>query len=383
MTDKSKRLCGPALVLTCTLVAACTSYESSTGSRVIQELDVQLREVLLLGADESASAEYLFGRPRYAVTDAQGSIYVADQEFMNIRVYDDSGRYIRTLGKRGQGPMEFQSFDGLAINQEQELIALDRTNRRVTRFSTEGQLLSTHPRQRWASAFIRPFRDGYLSLSHQTSEPGDIDSLFRVYGSGFDKPTVAFGSTDQFADPYNKIETSKLGTGTFIFTEGGLLYAPSLYEGKLYLFSEAGGQWALTSTLDGLVKKRAYTEVDKPAIYQNADFMIFYAGTEKGARVHNSSLGLFRLQDDRIVHFTKVEFGRQRYFGVEVLDGNGQLVGYGVIEKIPLTAQGIANLFLKVVWKDEQDRFYVIDRTYQPVIRVVELEIRPTDKTLG
>ena len=349
MTDKSKRLFGPALVLTCTLVAACTSYESSTGSRVIQELDVQLREVLLLGADESASAEYLFGRPRYAVTDAQGSIYVADQEFMNIRVYDDSGRYIRTLGERGQGPMEFQSFDGLAINQEQELIALDRTNRRVTRFSTEGQLLSTHPRQRWASAFIRPFRDGYLSLSHQTSEPGDIDSLFRVYGSGFDKPTVAFGSTDQFADPYNKIETSKLGTGTFIFTEGGLLYAPSLYEGKLYLFSEAGGQWALTSTLDGLVKKRAYTEVDKPAIYQNADFMIFYAGKEKGARVHNSSLGLFRLQDDRIVHFTKVEFGRQRYFGVEVLDGNGQLVGYGVIEKIPLTAQGIANLFLEVV----------------------------------
>ena len=68
---------------------------------------------------------------------------------------------------------------------------------------------------------------------------------------------------------------------------------------------------------------------------------------------------------------------------MEVLDGNGQLVGYGVIEKIPLTAQGIANLFLEVVWKDEQDRFYVIDRTYQPVIRVVELEIRPTDKTLG
>ena len=161
------------------------------------------------------------------------------------------------------------------------------------------------------------------------------------------------------------------------------MYAPSLYEGKLYLYSEAGGQWALTSTIDGLIEKRAYTEVKNPSIYENVDMMIFYAGIEKGAkRVHNTSLGLFRLQDDRIVHFTKVEFGRQRYFGVEVFDGDGQLVGYGAIEKIPLTAQGIANLFLDIVWKDELDRFYVIDRTYQPVIRVVELEIRPTDTIL-
>ena len=384
MTDKSKRLFGLALVLTCTLVAACASNEPGTGSRVIQELDVQLREILLLGGDESASHEYLFGSPRYIVTDAQGRIYVADQEFMNIRVYDDSGRYIRTLGERGRGPMEFQSFDGLVINQEQELIALDRTNRRITRFSTEGQLLSTHPRQRWAQADIRPFRDGYLFLSHQTNEPGDIDYLFRVYGSGFEQPTVTFGSTDQIADPYNKIETTMLSAepSSFIFTEGGLLYAPSLYEGKLYLYSEAGGQWALTSTIDGLIEKRAYTEVKNPSIYENVDMMIFYAGIEKGAKLHNTSLGLFRLQDDRIVHFTKVEFGRQRNFGVEVFDGDGQLVGYGAIEKIPLTAQGIANLFLDIVWKDELDRFYVIDRTYQPVIRVVELEIRPTDTIL-
>ena len=385
MTDIIRRLFGLLIVLTCTLLAACTSNESGTGSRVIQELDVQLREVLLLGGDESASAEYLFGRPRYVVTDAQGRIYVADQEVMNIRVYDDSGRYIRTLGERGRGPMEFQSFEGLAINQEQELIALDRTNRRVTRFSTEGQLLSTHPRQRWAPADIRPFRDGYLFLSHQTNQPGDIDYLFRVFGSGFEQPSVTFGSTDQIADPYNKIETTMLSAepNSFIFTDEGLLYAPSLYEGKLYLYSEAGGQWALTSTIDGLVEKRAYTEVKNPSIYENVDMMIFYAGTEKGAKLHNTSLGLFRLQDDRIVHFTKVEFGRQRYFGVEVFDGDGQLVGYGAIEKIPLTAQGIANLFLEIAWKDKLDRFYVIDRTDQPVIRVVELEIQPMDMTPG
>ena len=94
--------------------------------------------------------------------------------------------------------------------------------RRITRFSTEGQLLSTHPRQRWAQADIRPFRDGYLFLSHQTNEPGDIDYLFRVYGSGFEQPTVTFGSTDQIADPYNKIETTMSVRRTkFLYLHGG------------------------------------------------------------------------------------------------------------------------------------------------------------------
>ncbi len=50
-----------ALFFACTLVAACSGGESGPKSRDIQELDVQLREVLLLGEDDSASPEYLFG----------------------------------------------------------------------------------------------------------------------------------------------------------------------------------------------------------------------------------------------------------------------------------------------------------------------------------
>ena len=374
---------GLALVLTCTLVAACSSRESGTGSRAIQELDVQLHEVLIIGGDDSASPEYLFGSPRFVVTDAQGHIYVADRAVMNIRVFDATGQYIRTLGARGRGPMEFQSFRGLAINEDQELIVLDRTNARITRFTTEGQLLSTHPRSRSASAIMRPFRDGYLFLSHETSEPGETDSLFRIYGPGFEKADVTFGSSDDIADPYSKIETSKLSgePGSFILTEGGVLYAPSLYEGRLYLYTEGEGQWALTGKLSGLVEKRSYTEVSNPTIYENADLVIYYAGIKEGARLHNTSLGIFRLQNDRIVHFTFVEFGRERYFGVEVFDGEGQLTGYGVIEKIPLSAQGTASLFLDIAWKDKEDRFYIIDRRDKPVIRVVELEYAPVGMT--
>ncbi len=370
-----------ALVLACTLVAACTDSESGTKSRAIQELEVQLREVLLLGRDDSATSEYLFGNPKFVVTDAQGRIYVADEAVINIRVYDTSGQYVRTLGQRGRGPMEFRSFSGLAINQDQELIALDRSNARITRFSTEGQLRSTHSRLRWATAIIRPFREGYLFLSHQTSEIGEIDHLFRVYVPSFEEALVTFGSTDEIIDPHSKIEASLLTVkpGSFIFVDGGVLYAPYLYSGKLYLYAEDEGQWNQAKQLNGVVEKKAYTKVHNPVIYENADFVVHYAGIGEGARLHNTSLGLFRLQDGRIVHFTFSEFGKERVFGLEVYDGDGQLTGYGVIEKVPLSAQGTANLFQSIVWKDERDCFYIIDRTEEPVIRVVELEYRPTD----
>ena len=369
---------GLALFLACTLVAACSGGESGPESRNIHELDVQLREVLLLGEDDSASPEYLFGSPKFVVTDGQGHIYVADESVMNIRVYDATGQYIRTLGQRGQAPMEFRSFRGLTINPENEIIALDRINSRISRFTTEGQLLSTRPWRRWATTQIRSFRNGYLFLNNQTEGVGDLDHLFQSYGPSLEKDSLAFGSTDEIIDPHDRIESSMLSSspGSFVVTGDGVLYAPSLYGGMLYMYTDEKGQWYQTRQLSGLVEKRAYTKVDRPVIYENVDILVHYSGTKEGAQLHNTSLGLFRLQNHQIVHFTFCEFGRERLFGLELRDEDGQLTGYGAIESVPLTSQGIASLFLDIVWKDDQDRFYIIDRRVRPVIRVVELEYR-------
>ena len=99
--------------------------------------------------------------------------------------------------------------------------------------------------------------------------------------------------------------------------------------------------------------------------------------------MHNSSKGLFRLQNHQIVHFTFCEFGQERLFGLEVFEEDGSLIGYGVIDRVPLTAYGTASLKLRVVWKDDHDRFYIIDREEKPVIRVVELEFGPISNTSG
>ena len=361
------------------LMTACSGNGDvpGGGSRAVQKLEVQLRDVLTLGSDSSASSEYLFGRPRFVATDSQNRIYVADESYMHVRVYDASGRYIRTIGQRGQGPMEFQSFRALTVNDRDEVIVLDRTNARITRFTPEGRELATRPTNIAADSQLRQFEEGYLILNNNSTGPGAIEYLFRGYDADFRETSVAFGSTAEIIATDKRLEQMMLFSrpGSFAFMDGRVLYAPTVYGGKLFLYKEDHGQWSRTGQLQGHVEKTAFTKVTGRSIEANeVDVLVYYAGQRAGALVHNTSMGVFRLQDQQIVHFTFSEFGRERLWGLELFNQTGSLVGYGVLDRVPLNSYGAAILRIDVVWKDSRDRFYIIDRQGAPVIRVVELE---------
>lgn len=367
----------------CTLtvgIAACEGAETTVPAlpESVQELDVQLNDVLVVGQSTSDSSEYSFGLPKYVVTDSQGLFYVADEAVMNIRVFDSSGHFVRTIGQRGAGPLEFLSFNAMTITDLDEFIVLDRMNARITRFSNDGVLQASRPMQTMANNLIRPFQSEFLVLSNDAPEPGYTDHLFRVYDSGFQETSTAFGSADEVMDVDEVLEqiAFSFDPGSFINIEGKVLYAPSLYDGRIHVYAEQDGQWIRSRQLRGLVEKPAYTKAKGDD--QEADIELRYAGQLIRAVLHNKSQGIFRLKSREIVHFTFCEFGTERLFGVEVFDPRGELTGYGIIDKVPVSATGTASLMLDIAWKDEQDRFYIIDRTETPVIRVVELEISPS-----
>lgn len=69
--------------------------------------------------------------------DAKGTVYVSDREEHKIWVFDARGRSVRGIGRRGQGPGEFQAPTGLAIGPDNKLYVRDQNN--VTRFAAEEQ----------------------------------------------------------------------------------------------------------------------------------------------------------------------------------------------------------------------------------------------------
>jgi len=67
---------------------------------------LELAEDLTLGNDSDKNL--FFYKVRAVKTDRDGNILVLDSGNFRIQVFDKNGRFIRTMGRQGQGPAEFQ-----------------------------------------------------------------------------------------------------------------------------------------------------------------------------------------------------------------------------------------------------------------------------------
>ena len=75
---------------------------------------IELAEDLVLGRDES-DPNQVFYRLRDVDVDSDGNLWVLDGGNHRIQVFDREGRFVRSLGREGQGPGELESPGGLAI----------------------------------------------------------------------------------------------------------------------------------------------------------------------------------------------------------------------------------------------------------------------------
>lgn len=83
-------------------------------------------------------AEYQLSRVRGAVRLGDGRIVVALGDAKELRFYDASGRFLRTAGRAGGGPGEFQGIDVVHPYRGDSVLAWDPDSRRVSVFGADG-----------------------------------------------------------------------------------------------------------------------------------------------------------------------------------------------------------------------------------------------------
>jgi len=103
----------------------------------IEDRVLILEEDLSIG-QEGGRPEYLFSGIGGLTVDAEGNIYAIDASEAAVRVFDKKGGYLRTIGRKGQGPGETQYPIFIQITAQGELAVYDYSAARMLFYSLDG-----------------------------------------------------------------------------------------------------------------------------------------------------------------------------------------------------------------------------------------------------
>ena len=156
---------------------------TNTGGPKYSEELFQYEKVLELQQDES-NPESLLHNATSLFTDKAGFFFVEDQFNVRIAVFDPTGHYVRSIGRKGNGPGEFSMMWKLMGLNGDVLTIYDLSLARTTLYRTDGTLLDVFSYSKAISLASSQHRtpEGYLVI---INEPFQIQDNLRYSGVGF------------------------------------------------------------------------------------------------------------------------------------------------------------------------------------------------------
>jgi hypothetical protein len=129
-----------------------------------------------IGRAEGADHE-MFGEVTAVAFDGQDNLYVLDRQNARVMVYDRTGRFLRQIGKRGQGPGELSMPLQMAVAPDGTVAVVDLGNANFSYFAPDGAFLRSTRLDEWMPSFGSPLawhpRGGVLgTFRGRLPEPG-------------------------------------------------------------------------------------------------------------------------------------------------------------------------------------------------------------------
>jgi hypothetical protein len=164
------------LIAAAFLVGACTKkpagpevevisgveYVHNTASPLKPNLTVDFKEELSFGDNEEPKEAALY-KPGHILVDENDLIYVSDYQDAMIKVFDPQGKFVRTIGRKGQGPGEFQGISAMDFVPDGRLLVFDIQSRRTSLFDRTGSFIKGHPWRNSHFEILLTDESGYLA----------------------------------------------------------------------------------------------------------------------------------------------------------------------------------------------------------------------------
>lgn len=201
------------------LLAACGtgpladhSVRDSAGVRIVENRSpagptLRLDSIPSIDIGPGASPATEFISPISAVRQPDGRIVAAGWAMTELQLFDSTGRWLKTVGRRGAGPGEFEALGFIFQTSRGDLVTFEPGTQRVQRWTRSADFISlnllTSPNGRPTASVIGIFEDQSLLLSLRAPDEAEgtaltsreRNSLFRAPpdGGAWDSLTTYLG----------------------------------------------------------------------------------------------------------------------------------------------------------------------------------------------
>ncbi len=127
-----------------TLASGQISVHNPVGSLWSTGDEWVLREELRIGTLDGTGPN-MFGSIRDFEVDRYGRFWLFEGQAQELRLFDRDGRFVRTVGRQGEGPGEFNQVIGMAWGPDDNLWIVDPSNNRLSVVDTAGVFVDSHP----------------------------------------------------------------------------------------------------------------------------------------------------------------------------------------------------------------------------------------------
>ncbi|WP_020403422.1 BF3164 family lipoprotein [Gracilimonas tropica] len=112
-------------------------------------------------------------------SDSDNNFYILNQGSRSLQIFDDSGTYLKSIGRAGQGPGEFISPSSFSIDKDNNIVILDKSLSKVSIFRKNGFLINEFIIQEGNLNFARIFAydRNFIALNN----PSPKSPLFKIY----------------------------------------------------------------------------------------------------------------------------------------------------------------------------------------------------------
>jgi hypothetical protein len=231
--------------------------------------------------DDSMPEGLFFESPSTVACDPEGNVYVVDSGAKNIKKIDAQGKFLKTIGREGQGPGEFGGLYYSTFAKDR-LIVWDSGNRRLCAFTPEGKFINftNISYEEGSVRKLRGFPSGEIAVEKEKTyrrEPGKPQTCtIDLYS-----PDLKFVRTIYKREIWRKkyVRTKDYGISTLYFPYSADVRWDVTPDGRIIIgFSESydleiyNRSGKMISTISHAYESVKVTEKDKKDYFDSLEF---------------------------------------------------------------------------------------------------------------